>query len=58
MLNILIHLYPLFKNNSNSKHEQIQGVKEITYVLDDHINLARNLARKYRKYVRYAHTDG
>ena len=48
----------MLENSSNSQHEQIQGVKEITYVLDDHINLAGNLTRKYRKYARYAHTDG
>ncbi|MPP27304.1 methyl-accepting chemotaxis protein, partial [Campylobacter jejuni] len=28
------------------QHEQIQGVKEITHVLDDHINLAGNLAQE------------
>ncbi|ENO3732191.1 methyl-accepting chemotaxis protein [Campylobacter jejuni] len=36
----------MLENSSNSQHEQIQGVKEITYVLDDHINLAGNLAQE------------
>lgn len=36
----------MLENRSNSQHEQIQGVKEITYVLDDHINLAGNLAQE------------
>ncbi|ECP9224988.1 TPA: methyl-accepting chemotaxis protein [Campylobacter jejuni] len=36
----------ILENSSNSQHEQIQGVKEITYVLDDHINLAGNLAQE------------
>ncbi|EMK0106270.1 methyl-accepting chemotaxis protein [Campylobacter jejuni] len=36
----------MLENSSNSQHEQIQGVKEITHVLDDHINLAGNLAQE------------
>lgn len=36
----------MLENSSNSQHEQIQGVKEITYVLDDHINLAGNLTQE------------
>lgn len=48
----------MLENSSNSQHEQIQGVKEITHVLDDHINLRKFSTRKYRKYARYAHTNG
>ncbi|ECK9937597.1 methyl-accepting chemotaxis protein [Campylobacter coli] len=33
----------MLENSSNSQHEQIQGVKEITHVLDDHINSADNI---------------
>lgn len=36
----------LLENSSNSQHEQIQEVREITQVLDDHINLAGNLAQE------------
>ncbi len=46
MLNQVIKIHKtqnnsmMLENSSNSQHEQIQGVKEITHVLDDHINLA------------------
>ncbi|HDZ5091789.1 TPA: methyl-accepting chemotaxis protein [Campylobacter jejuni] len=36
----------MLESSSNSQHEQIQEVKEITYVLDEHINLAENLAQE------------